>query len=176
MNESRHGFQIVAHRDLTPDQNRLLDSWKKVLFGRYEGEPQDWADPDWHVFMFVDGGIVCHAQLTDRNIRAGNQPLRVAGTGAVMTPAEYQGKGYAKMIMREAQIFFCETLKVDFGFLFCFQKLVPLYQKCGWREIPAKVYYQQSTGRTGWLYAAMNYPAQKSEWPAGEVDLCGFPW
>jgi aminoglycoside 2'-N-acetyltransferase I len=176
MGDTSTEFKVVAHRDLTPDQDRLLDSWKNVLFGRYEGEPRDWATPDWHVFMSVDGRVVCHAQLTDRKIRAGDQPLRVAGVGAVMTPAEHQGKGYAKMIMRETTTFFCQSLKVDFGFLFCFQKLVPLYQKCGWQEIPARVYYQQSSGRTGWLYAAMNHPARKSDWPDGEVDLCGFPW
>jgi hypothetical protein len=169
-------FDLVAHGQLTQARRQLMSAWATTLFGRYEGEPQEWAEPSWHVFLLSTGQPVCHVSITLRTIRVGGCAVAVAGIGGVMTPREWQGNGFARMAMQQVNDFLISKLKVDFGLLTCFRHLLPMYEKLGWRITRAPYYFEQSKGRQRWLYEVMHYPCRGQPWPPGEIDLRGLPW
>jgi len=71
-----------------------------------EDEEERFADSDWehalggvHVLVELDGVIVAHAAVVERELRFGGQPLRTGYVEAVATDPEQQGAGYGTLAM-----------------------------------------------------------------------------
>src|SRR5215212_5123444 len=87
------GDELVAIR-------LLLD----VAFG--DDEADRFTDDDWahalggtHVVLDIDGTIVSHAAVVEREIHFAEKPLRTGYVEAVATAPEHHGRGFGSIVM-----------------------------------------------------------------------------
>ena len=66
------------------------------------------TDDDWrhalggvHFVLDLDGRIVSHASVVERELHAGGRPLRTGYVEAVATAPEHQGTGLGSLVMQE---------------------------------------------------------------------------
>ena len=65
------------------------------------------------VGLHVDGRLVCSFKRYERELRCGDRTLRAFGIGAVFTPPEERGRGYAGRlwIMRKSPTAVCANAR-----------------------------------------------------------------
>ena len=163
---------------LDPEDKRVLFEWGQNIFG-VEDALLSWRPKDWHFILEVDGRPASHVGLLKHTVSAGGVPVVVAGVGGVVTVGEMQGKGLAHHGMRHAAAFMCEELGVEFGLLFCLDRLVPFYESLGWRRVPDAAEIEQPAGKIEAPFNVMVLPcagAAGREWPAGRIELKSLPW
>jgi predicted acetyltransferase len=129
-----------------------------------------------HFILDVDGQPVSHVGLIDQIVNVAGQAVRVGGIGAVVTAGELHGRGYAQKTLRHAERYMCEELKVEFGLLFCLDRLKPFYERQGWQPVNDAVEFDQPSGKMVSPLNVMVLPCGERAWPAGVTDLCSLPW
>jgi predicted acetyltransferase len=135
-----------------------------------------WASADWTVMVWEDHDMVSNVHIIERNATVVGQPVRLGGIGNVATKVEWRKRGYASAALRVAREFLFDPLKVDFGLMMCFERLVPYYEKLGWQLVAQSVLMDQPDGKRTLNFPVMVLPVVKTDWPQGEIDLCGLPW
>jgi hypothetical protein len=65
---------------------------------------------------------------------------------------------------------------VEFGLLFCLDRLKPFYARQGWQLLHETVEFDQPSGKIVSPLNVMVLPCTGQTWPAGAVDLCSLPW
>jgi GNAT superfamily N-acetyltransferase len=130
----------------------------------------------WRVLVWVGDELVSHVGILEREVRAGERPVRVGGVYTVMTAPEWRGKGLAGQALRVAAEYIAAELQADFGLLLCRDVMLPFYRDLGWRRVEESVVFDQPAGKTVSALNAMYLPLREAEWPAGTVDFCGPPW
>ena len=143
----------------------------------YAYAPKEWRAVAWVGGDAGDTGEVAgHAGIVRRTVRAGRVQVAVGGISGVWTPAEYRGHGFGAAVVRAAGTFIRDELGADFGLLLCREAVAPFYERLGWGRVPGPVVFDQPAGRVTWGMLCMVLPCRRSDWPPGEVDLCGLPW
>lgn len=162
---------------LDPEDKRLLFEWGENIFGVQDALLQ-WRPKDWHFIVEVDGRPASHVGLLKHTVSAGGVPVVVGGVGGVVTVPEMHGKGHARRGMMHAAAFMCEELGVEFGLLFCLDRLKGFYESLGWRLVPERVEIEQEAGPIASPFNTMVLPCGGAPrvWPAGEVKLNSLPW
>jgi ribosomal protein S18 acetylase RimI-like enzyme len=150
-----------------------LDSIFDGVFGK---EPTVYSDSDWFVMGFLAGRLVSRVGILKRVVSVGDEMLVVGGISGVATLPEYRRRGYAGLLMRSAQKFMRDELPTDFGLLICNERLRPFYERLGWRAVPGPTTYAQPGGSETCRGLTMVLEFGRASWPAGPVDLCGYPW
>jgi predicted GNAT family N-acyltransferase len=117
-----------------------------------------------------------HVGVLKTTVKAGGTDVTVGGVGGVVTRPEAQGRRLVHAAMRRAAAFICEELKADSGMLFCLQSLSPFYARQGWRLLEEETEFGQPSGRVVSPFRVMVLPCGGYEWPAGRVEVAGFPW
>lgn len=135
-----------------------------------------WKPKDLHIFVDVDGSPVTHVGLLEHTVTVSGEAVRVSGVGGVVTTLDEQGKGYASRAMRYAASLMREELRVDFGLLFCHDRLIPFYERLGWQKIKEPVEIEQPSGSITSPMNVMILPCAKESWPVGPVKLSSLPW
>jgi hypothetical protein len=102
--------------------------------------------------------------------------VRVAGIGAVVTVGELHGRGHAQKTLRYAEKYMCEEMRVEFGLLFCLDRLRPFYERQSWQILNDPVEFEQPSGKMISPLNVMSLPCGERVWPAGAVDLRSLPW
>ena len=161
--------------ELTDEERQRLFGWGENIFGIEDGK-YAWRPKDLHFIMDVDGLAVSHVGLVDHTVNVAGQPVRVGGIGAVVTAGEMHGRGYAQKTLRYAERYMCEELNVDFGLLFCLDRLKPFYERQGWQLLSEPVEFDQPSGKMVSPINVMVLPCKGQAWPAGAVDLNSLPW
>ena len=178
---------ITREQDLTPQQDReILDLQHAAFVNTAEFAHQRWwhsppTDDLW-VGARRDGHLVGSVRLVPRRIRVGDVELDVMGFGNVCSHPDARGTGAASACMTAG----AECIRdagVDFGLLFCGERVHGFYRRLGWRDVDNEVVYHVPD-ETGALVpgsghaCTMIHPAGKpaEEWPAGTVDLNGSDW
>lgn len=164
----------VAH-ELTEEERERLFGWGENIFG-LEDSKYTWRPKDVHIVMEVDGRPASHVGLLEHVVSVAGQPVRVGGVGGVATVGEMQGRGYAWKLMQFAERHMCEEMQVEFGLLFCLDRLKPLYERLGWQLLSEPVEFEQPSGKMISPLNVMVLPCKGRTWPKGEVDLNGLPW
>jgi GNAT superfamily N-acetyltransferase len=136
----------------------------------------EWAPKTWHVLVRVDGALVGHVGLLERQVQVGHRRLHVAGVGGVWSVEERRGHGIGSAGMREAASFMDSQLGADAGLLLCRPEVTAFYERLGWQSIASPVRIAQSQGLQAWPAEAMILPVRIEAWPVGTTDLCGLPW
>jgi aminoglycoside 2'-N-acetyltransferase I len=141
------------------------------------------GDDLWFLYR-RDGQLAGSCRLLHRRAKAGDDELVLGGIGNVCSHPDARGIGAAKACMLAAAEYMLQSGKVDFGMLFCRERVVGFYRKVGWREIENDIVSasrprvpQTASPRGGGGYV-MIHPGRKSleQWPAGAIDLNGEDW
>ena len=166
---------IRVVKEFTDEDRQRLFGWGENIFGM-EDAKYTWRPKDLHVILDVEGKAASHVGLIEHTVSVAGQPIRVAGIGGVATNGEMHGRGYAQKAMRYAEKYMCEELKVEFGLLFCLDRLKPFYERQNWQLIQDPVEFDQPSGKMFSPLNVMVLPCADRSWPAGAVDLCSLPW
>jgi len=136
--------------------------------------------PFYTVYMQDDDGkVVAHASVVDRTIRVGMTPLRIAGVQNVAVLPQCRGTGMSERIMNEAV---AEAFRrvFDGGLLFCFAKLVKVYEACGWSIVEnRRVIRIDENGNEVALPEGslpMWHALLRVDLPDGDIHLQGNDW
>jgi GNAT superfamily N-acetyltransferase len=164
--------------ELTPDEKLRTSEIDHIAFSGTEDDSgvQTWATSHWLMLGYADDLLVSIVGVLVRDVRVGDQTVRLGGIGGVATLPEWRRMGLAGALLDESAGFMRDTLQVDFGFLICSEAKKPFYGRHGWIEMKAPVVFDQPGGKMSLNDTAMILPALKSSWPPGPVDLCGLPW
>lgn len=96
----------VATHELTDHEIRVIRELLVDAFGTDEEER--FEEDDWqhaiggvHFVLEVDGVIVAHASVVERELHVGDRALRTGYVEAVATAREHQGAGLGSKVMRD---------------------------------------------------------------------------
>ena len=164
----------VVH-ELTDEERERLFGWGENIFG-IEDTKYTWRPKDLHVVLDVDGKAASHVGLVDHTVNVAGTRVRVGGVGGVATNGLMHGRGYAQKTLRYAEKMMCEELKVEFGLLFCLDRLKPFYERQNWQLLTEPVEFDQPSGKMISPLNVMMLPCRGETWPAGVVNLDSLPW
>lgn len=135
-----------------------------------------WSKADWRVLLRRGDEIVSGLMMVEREIRAGERRLRVAGVGDVATLPQWRRRGYAGLVLERAAAFMRDELDAEFGHLFCAPSLVAYYSRFGWVRVEGPAHIEAPWGPEVFPEETMVLPLRGTDWPPGEMDLEGLPW
>jgi Acetyltransferase (GNAT) domain len=172
---SRVGVRIRLEKSLTDEERHALFEWAENIFGDDDANYK-WRPKDWHFITEEDGRAVSHVGVLKTVVGAGGREVAVGGVGGVATVPSAQGKHYVHDAMRRAAEFICGELGVESGMLFCLERLVPFYARQGWRLVEEETEFEQPAGKVISPFRVMVLPCPGRRWPAGRIEVPGFPW
>jgi predicted N-acetyltransferase YhbS len=168
-------FRLEIKPELSDHDRKQLFGWAPDIFGVAK-LPFEWRLKDLH-FIAYDGALaVSHVGTVSHTVEVNGQPVIVCGVGGVTTRPEYQGRGLAGGLLEEALSYGRQTDGAAFGFLHCFPRLVPYYERHGWHALESPVLVKQPQGETLLPVRTMVHPLTTGEWPAGTVRVLSLPW
>jgi aminoglycoside 2'-N-acetyltransferase I len=170
-------MKIVIKRDneVSASERPQLDSLFSEAFQPDEHITQ-WAGDDWTVLVWENDELVSHVGIVARMATVDGQPVHLGGIGGVATRMDWRRQGLAEAALKVAQTFMHDRLAVDFGLLVCGEVMIPYYAKFGWKLLDRPMLIDQPGGKVTYSEPIMILPVCKSDWPEGEIDLCGPPW
>jgi GNAT superfamily N-acetyltransferase len=136
------------------------------------------SPPSWTVLVENNGAVIAHAGVVDRIIRAGDQPLRVAGVQNVFVLPEFRGRGWMRRLMT-ALTEEAHQRNYDAGLLFCTLDIACRYQRLGWLLLERPLTRIDEEGRERPLPSGnyiLFHPLLRTELPGGPLDLQGNDW
>jgi len=88
----------------------------------------------------VDGRIASHVRIFEREMRVRGVTLPVGGIGSVATYPDYEKRGFATALLRDA----IERMEgAGYALSFLFTGLLSFYGRLGWRVVPQDIYSAQ---------------------------------
>ncbi|HEY0444500.1 MAG TPA: GNAT family N-acetyltransferase, partial [Candidatus Limnocylindrales bacterium] len=119
--------------DLTADEVEVIRALVWAAFP--EGE-EGFTEDDWdhalggmHFVLDVDGSIVAHGSVVERELHVGQVPLRAGYVEAMATAVEWQGRGLGSRVLEEINAHIREGFEI--GALGT--GVHPFYERLGWR-------------------------------------------
>ncbi|MFL5673799.1 MAG: GNAT family N-acetyltransferase [Chloroflexota bacterium] len=113
----RPNVRRVPTAALTPDELAAIRDIMTLAFG--DDEEERFNDDDWahalggtHVVLDIDGEIVTHASVVERELRAAGLPLKTGYVEAVATTPVRQGEGHGTLVMREVNAIISEEFEL----------------------------------------------------------------
>lgn len=169
------GFRWQMKQELSEADRKQIFGWAPDIFG--VGDlPFEWRLKDLHFIAYDGSYAASHVGTVNHLVEVENHNVRVCGVGGVTTRPEYQGQHLAQALLSRALEWGHGKDGAEFGFLFCFPRLVPFYQRQGWKLLDTRVTAHQSAGDREIPFSAMTLPLAGNTWPAGNVHLRSLPW
>ena len=142
------------------------------------------ADDDLWFTVQLKGKLIGSTRVVHRRIKAPTGEFTVAGIGNVCAhPKDAAGIGAGRKSLKAVQKYITEAGTVDFGLLFCGERLRTYYGYFGWQLIENQIFRTDAEGnrlaeRPADSELAMIYPGRLTvdQWPDGEIDLNGRDW
>lgn len=124
----------VPTHDLTATE---ITAIRALLVAAFASDPEDaFTDDDWehavggvHFVLDLDGEIVAHASVVERELHVGGRPLRTGYVEAVATATDRQGDGLGSLVMREVTAYIRDEFEL--GALGTGRQR--FYERQGWR-------------------------------------------
>ncbi len=168
--------EIRLTKELTPEEWKSLYGWGENIFG-VEDLAYSWRPKEWHFVVEEEGRPLAHVGLLKTAVTAGGREVTVAGVGGVVSTPEGRGRRLVHEAMQRAFDFMCGELGVEFGMLFCLERLVAFYARQGWQLVEDEVEIEQPSGKLVCSFRVMVRPCGEGrEWPAGRIEVSGLPW
>jgi aminoglycoside 2'-N-acetyltransferase I len=126
---------------------------RDLLWSAFPPGEEGFTEDDWdhalgglHVILELDGRIVGHASVVERELRVGEQPLRTGYVEAVAIDPAWQGRGLGSRLMRDVDAYVEE--RFELGALGTGSHR--FYERLGWRTWrgPASVRTEHGLERT----------------------------
>jgi len=96
-----------------------LVALRAMFDAAWAGKDGEFSDDDWasatggtHFLLEIDGAIVSHASVVERELQTGGHRLRTGYVEAVATRPEHQGRGHATEVMRAVAAFIDERYEL----------------------------------------------------------------
>lgn len=106
MTRGRSGPRRVPTAALSPSE---IEGLRELLWTAFPPGEEGFTEDDWehalggiHVVLEIDGRIVSHAAVVEREIHVADRPLRTGYVEAVATDRAHGGQGHGTLVMREA--------------------------------------------------------------------------
>ena len=103
------GLRRIPSADLTPTEIAAL---RDLLWSAFPPGEEGFTEDDWHhalggihVIHEVDGRIVAHASVIERELRVADRPLPTGYVEAVATDPALQGRGHGTIVMRDVSAY-----------------------------------------------------------------------
>jgi len=158
-----------VHPEISASERKILFEWGPDIFHGSLYSLQ-WRPTDVHVVGYAGDEPVTHVGIVSHPVAVGSTRALVGGIGSVVTVPQKQKLGLAKECLRRAQSYMRSDLGVEYGFLFCPERLVEFYGRSGWRKLVEPVLVNQPGGKvTAPLCSMILEFAER--WPEGPVDL-----
>jgi aminoglycoside 2'-N-acetyltransferase I len=137
--------QRVPSDELTPEEVGVV---RDLFTAAWRDVPEDFTDEDWdhavgglHFLLEVDGAIVAHASVVERELHTGGHRLATGYVEAVATLPSHQQRGHASAVMREVGEHIDGTFQLgalggDPGF----------YERLGWAVWPGPTFVRTGAG------------------------------
>ena len=166
--------QVSAH------DNTVMDRISSESFTKPWAEPvTHWANAE-HYFVARDeqGEIVSALGLLQRGVIVnGEHKIDVGAIGGVMTAVAARRRGYAGMLLRATAAYMRDDWGLKFGLIQTANHNLKFYEGLGWRHVPVPMWFSQPGGiRRASPENAMVLVLGDETWPAGEIDMNGWPW
>ena len=123
----------LATADLTAPEVAAIRELLVLAFGSDEDEA--FTDDDWehatggaHFVLALDGRIVTHASVIERELRVHDRPLRTGYVEAVGTAPDHQGAGFGSLVMADVTSYIQD--RFELGALGTGRH--QFYQRLGW--------------------------------------------
>jgi aminoglycoside 2'-N-acetyltransferase I len=114
-----------------------------------DGDDERFSEDDWqhalggvHFVLDVEGEILAHAAVVERELHVGERPLRTGYVEAVATSPARQRKGYGSAVMRPAS----EYIRDRFEFGALGTSSHGFYERLGWETWRGPTYARTPTG------------------------------
>lgn len=134
--------------ELTPAEVSSIRWLLAAAFGDDPGEA--FENSDWehalggaHVVLDLDGEIVAHAALVERELQVDGRPVRTGYVEAVATAPATQGRGYGTLVMREVNALI--AARYELGALGTGSH--HFYERLGWQTWRGPSWVRLSDGR-----------------------------
>jgi GNAT superfamily N-acetyltransferase len=136
-----------------------------------------YRDKELHVaWRANDGRLVAALGLAIVTVEVeGHRPFDVVGMGSLIVRQDHRGRGLSLRLSEAARAREMQ-LGPDRAMIFCEQELVEWHLGRGYLPIGGPVRVDQPDGRIVMPIPALWRPIRPSEWPAGAVDVQGFPF
>ena len=102
----RPRLRRLATQDLTPREITVIRDILERAFGPTKEER--FTDDDWdhavggvHFVLELDGEIIAHASIVERELHVDDRPLRTGYVEAVATAPDRQGAGFGSLVMAD---------------------------------------------------------------------------
>lgn len=96
----------VPTKDLTPAEDSAIRELMLVAFGSDDDER--FTDDDWdhavggvHFVLDLNGDVIAHASVVERELHIDGHPLRTGYVEAVATAPDRQGAGFGSLVMAD---------------------------------------------------------------------------
>ena len=149
-NAASHRPRRVPTGELTAVEVRAI---RALLRAAFPPDDEGFTEDDWahatggmHFVLELDGAVVAHASVLERELHAGRRPLRTGYVEAVATDPDRQGQGLGTAVMRDVTA----AIRDDFELGALGTDKYHFYQRLGWLtwEGPTSVRTAQGTRRT----------------------------
>lgn len=168
-------MRIRRVSELSATEQQQLFKWGPDPFGVAHLK-LEWRPKEQHLVLDQAGLPVSHVGLLRHDVHSGGRVVRLAGLGGVVTVPGSRGHGYASHLVRCAWRLAREEWSVQAGVLFCLPRLVPFYERLGWRVLEQPVEVEQSSGRILAPIPVMVYPAHNAAVVDVPLVLASPPW
>jgi aminoglycoside 2'-N-acetyltransferase I len=122
---------------------------RELLWAAFPAGDEGFTEDDWqhalggqHFVLEVEGSIVSHASVVERELRIADRPLRTGYVEAVGTAPERQRQGLGSVVMHEATAYIREAFELgalatgEHGF----------YERLGWRTWQGPTFVRTPSG------------------------------
>jgi aminoglycoside 2'-N-acetyltransferase I len=124
----------LATAELAPAEIEAIRALMTVAFA--DDEAERFMEEDWqhaiggvHVVLDVDGRIVAHAAVVEREIEVAGRPLRAGYVEAVATAPDRQGEGLGTIVLTAIG----ELIRDGFELGVLGTGVQPFYERLGWQ-------------------------------------------
>ena len=170
---------VVLVDQLSPEDADRLFRWGENIFDTAHLNLTYRAkDPRDRRFVLYDeeGAPVSHAGVLTHNARANGKAVLIGGIGGVVTVPGARRCGHAALLLRHATDFLRKEWKADFALLFCIDRMLPYYQRLGWRKVSCDVLIDQPSGRLPCPFHVMTIPFTSEYETIDALDLGSPSW
>lgn len=126
-------LRVAPTADLTPGD---LAAIRELLWAAFPNGEEGFTEDDWdhslggmHFVLELDGAIVGHASVVERELHVDGRPLRTGYVEAVATVPDRQGRGLGSIVMRDVTDYVRE--RFELGALGTGR--VSFYERLGWQ-------------------------------------------
>ena len=176
--------RIVDERELPADLDAAIRRTLVTCFPKdaeFFLHSRAWhgCTPAFSAVVQEDNEVIAHLGVVQREVTVGGASVHVAGLQNICVLPDHRGRGLCRKML-DASMAEAKERGADFGLLFCVAQIVPVYERCGWCQLPnSSVVRVDLDGEEKPLANGnlpMWLPLNKGKFPAGEIYLGGNDW